>query len=290
MNALDIAQRYFDAWNRRDAPGIVAMFAEGGTYTDPTSGGTLTGNAIGEYASQLWAGFPDLSFELASVAQTGSDIVAAQWIMRGTNTGSFAGLPPTGRPVTLPGADFVTVSSGKVRSVEGYFDSRVVPEQLGLEIIVQPKSLGPFTFGSAVALQSGKETKPGAFGITEIKATGDDSRKVGDYSRQIAMELAGTSGFIGWVGITIGDRMMTVTAWENVSDIDSLRKEGTHKQALDAFMRGRVGEAGVTSVWIPSRIGGQFVRCPACQTMAFYETAEGRCRCGATLPRPRPYW
>jgi hypothetical protein len=37
MDATDVAQKYFDAWNRRDPEAIVATFAEGGTYTDPNA-------------------------------------------------------------------------------------------------------------------------------------------------------------------------------------------------------------------------------------------------------------
>jgi steroid delta-isomerase-like uncharacterized protein len=289
MNPLEVANHYFDAWNRRDASAIVATFADGGTYSDPASG-TLTGSAIGSYASQLWATFPDLRFEIVSAAQTAPDAAAAQWVMRGTDTGGFAGLPPTGKSVTLPGSDFLTFSSGKVRSVQGYFDSRAIPDQLGLQIVVQPRSVGPFSFGTVVAVQSGKESRPGAFSITELKAAPDEVEKISEYSRQIGTELGGIAGFIGWVGITIGDRMMTVTAWEDISNIEKLRGEGTHKQALDAFMQGRVGEGGYTSVWTPSRINPQRVRCPECRTMTAYEKAQGQCACGATLPRPRPYW
>jgi predicted ester cyclase len=46
----------------------------------------------------LWAAFPDLSFEVASAGEAGPGLVAAQWIMRGTNLGSMMGLPPTGSP------------------------------------------------------------------------------------------------------------------------------------------------------------------------------------------------
>jgi hypothetical protein len=38
MSALEVAQEYFNAWNRRDPAGIVATFMEGGTYNDPASG------------------------------------------------------------------------------------------------------------------------------------------------------------------------------------------------------------------------------------------------------------
>lgn len=42
---MEIAQQYFDAWNRRDAAAIMAAFSEDGTYADPVSG-ALSGRAI----------------------------------------------------------------------------------------------------------------------------------------------------------------------------------------------------------------------------------------------------
>ena len=46
--------------------------------------------------------------------------------------------------VTVSGADFIHVTGGKnqepkIQTVDGYFDSRAVPEQLGLQVLVQPK-------------------------------------------------------------------------------------------------------------------------------------------------------
>ncbi len=32
MNPMQVAERHFDAWKRRDADAIVASFASGGTY------------------------------------------------------------------------------------------------------------------------------------------------------------------------------------------------------------------------------------------------------------------
>jgi len=91
LNNIDVANQYFDAWNNHDSNAIVATFADGGTYSDPASGGELTGPAIGGYASGLFAGFPDLTFDIVSVASTGEDSVSAQWVMKGTNSGDFAG-------------------------------------------------------------------------------------------------------------------------------------------------------------------------------------------------------
>ena len=138
-NPLQIARRYFDAWNRRDASAIVETFADGGTYTDPTTTGALSGEAIVAHAQGIWAAFPDLSFDLVSVSQNDEGLVAVEWLMKGTNTGSMMGSPPTGLEVTLPGADFIRVEGDKIRSAQGYFDSAAVPRALGLDVIVQPK-------------------------------------------------------------------------------------------------------------------------------------------------------
>ncbi len=87
MNTLDVARKYFEAWNSRDPSAIVATFAEGGTYTDPASGGALTGQALAEYTGGLFSAFPDLSFDVVSVgfnividemAHVGFGVVALQ--------------------------------------------------------------------------------------------------------------------------------------------------------------------------------------------------------------------
>ena len=57
MNPLDVAQTYFDAWNQRDPAAIIATFAEGGTYSDPTVP-ALTGSALATHAGGLFAAFP----------------------------------------------------------------------------------------------------------------------------------------------------------------------------------------------------------------------------------------
>ena len=141
MQAMQVAQCYFDAWNRRDAEAIVATFGKGGTYSDPSAGEGLVGEAIAAYAKNMWSAFPDLVFDIRSIGHTEEGIVAAQWLMRGTNTGSFRGLPPTGRAVVLTGADFIHVEGDRIHSVQGYFDTRVVPEQLGLQVLIQPHAL-----------------------------------------------------------------------------------------------------------------------------------------------------
>jgi hypothetical protein len=70
MQAMQVARCYFDAWNRRDAEAIVATFVKGGTYTDPSAGEGLVGEAIATYAKTMWSAFPDLVFDIGTVGHT----------------------------------------------------------------------------------------------------------------------------------------------------------------------------------------------------------------------------
>ena len=97
--ALD---RYFDAWNSHDPEQVVAALTDGGTYEDPTTGGPLSGDALAASVAGVYAGFPDVHFEIESVATTGDDTAAAQWRMLGTNTGPLPGGPATGGRSTCP--------------------------------------------------------------------------------------------------------------------------------------------------------------------------------------------
>jgi len=291
MDALQCAQQYFDAWNRRDAAAVLATFTADGTYCDPASGGRLQGEALAGYMNGLWAAFPDLSFEIASAGVAGPDLVAAQWIMHGTNTGPMMGLPPTGKSVTVSGADFIRVSGGRIQTVDGYFDSRAVPEQLGLQVLVQPKQLGPFAFGNGTRAWGGKNVKPGAFSITVLEGRSpEETRVVEQQSAPIVGEMMSMHGFLGWVGVTVGPRMMTISAWESAKDPRQMLAGGAHADAMKKFFGTELAAGGFTSVWVPDRINTRWVRCGACHRMADHERSAGTCSCGAKLPEPLAYW
>ena len=133
MNAIEVVKRYSEAWNRHDADAIVALFVGAGTYSNPVAGQGLTGQAIADFAKWVFAAFPDASFEIVSIGDTGEGLVAWQWLARATNTGPLAdGNPPTGRSLTLPGASFTQVEGDKIRSEQAYHDRKTMDEQLGL--------------------------------------------------------------------------------------------------------------------------------------------------------------
>lgn len=239
----------------------------------------------------LWSAFPDLSFEIVSEGLAGENLVAAQWIMRGTNTGSMMGLPATGKSVTVSGADFIRVAGDKIQTVDGYFDTRAVPEQLGLQVLVQPKEIGPFAFGNATRASNAKNIQPGAFSITVLESrSSEETRVVEQQSSSIVGEMMSMNGFLAWVGVTVGSRMMTISAWESAKDPRQLLTGGSHADAMKRFFGMELTSGGFTSVWVPDRINTRWVRCVSCGRMSDHERSAGMCACGKKLPDPLAYW
>ncbi|MGH8501559.1 MAG: ester cyclase [Gammaproteobacteria bacterium] len=289
------AQDYFDAWNRRDAAGIVACFTGSGAYCDPTAGDNLRGGQIAAYATGLWTAFPDLRFEVGRIAATGDGVLAAEWRMLGTNTGAFNGLPPAGRTVDLPGVDIMEPDGNKLASVTGYFDSRAVPEQLGLKVNVQPQRLGPFAFGSSTYVQSGNLSRPGALSTTCLMARSDEeTNAIREQGREVLKEMLKLPGFISALTATGGDRMFTVAAWESPEHSRAMYSSASHahKHAMTRFFQAEngLGDGGITSVWSPLHTNAFWRRCADCGHMFDCAGGTGACACGAPPPAPVPYW
>lgn len=290
MTALDAARRYLDAWNARDADAVVASLAPDGTYQDPTTGGPISGAALKANVEGLCAAFPDLAFEVVSKAETGDGRVAAEWIMRGTNTGSLRGLPPTGKTIALPGSDFIETRDGLVSKVQGYFDAGTMMRQLGLMVLVQPCTAGPFTFGSSIAVQSGNTAPPAAFSITQLEVDGEEmAEEVRGYSRRILPEMLQDPKCIGATLAKVGNRMLTISAWTDAQAPADFMRKGVHGEAMKPFFQGDLGLSAYTSVWTPERINPYWVRCGACGKMSKHAPGTA-CRCGAPLPDHPPYW
>jgi steroid delta-isomerase-like uncharacterized protein len=248
MTIPRVVRHYFDAWNRRHRQ----LFHHQRYLLEPRAGQHLQGEAIAAYASRLWTAFPDLHFGLGRIAATADGVFAAEWRMRGTNTGAFRGLPPTGRTVDMPGVDIIELDGDKLSSVTGYFDSRAVPEQLGLKVNVQPERIGPFAFGTSTYVQSGNLAKPGAFSITWLMPRSEEEvNTVREQARGVLKDMLKMPGFISALTATVAGRIFTITAWETTEHPRALYRGGAHKQAMTRFFEIRDGwsDGGLTSVW-----------------------------------------
>jgi steroid delta-isomerase-like uncharacterized protein len=286
MDAIALCRRYFDGWMRRDAGAVLDTLAPDGRYEDPTTPGPLAGEALRGYMQALWAAFPDLGFELGPVHRVGEAQVHAQWTMVGTNTGSLRGLPPTGRAVRVPGIDLIDCSGEGIRRVVGYFDSALLPRQLGLDVIVQPKEIGPFAFGTASVVRPGRPAAAAAIGVTELLVRDEAAlSEVRDLTRRIVAEELPQPGFLQFTGAVVGRRATTLSMWDSPTSLHAAMAQGVHREAVRRFQE--LADAGVTSVWARAPGGVYLQRCAGCGRMNRRTERVGPCAgCGAELASP----
>ena len=128
----------YAAWNAHDADAVAAVFAPDAEIVDVASGTVTRGRAaIRDTAVARFTGFPDFSLEkvflVIDVDTEGVGANADRWIMRGTHTGAFMALAPTGRAVEVQGATFSEFTAdGLVTRDTHYIDLPALLGQLGL--------------------------------------------------------------------------------------------------------------------------------------------------------------
>jgi steroid delta-isomerase-like uncharacterized protein len=131
METPQIVRSYVEAWSNADVDSCISPFGSDGTYYDPTILEPALAPDLKEQWTAFFSAFPDLKFETVGLYPVSENVWAWRWIGRGTNTGSFAGAPPTGKKMELPGCEFIEVRSGRIFSVVGYFDRLTLLSQLG---------------------------------------------------------------------------------------------------------------------------------------------------------------
>jgi steroid delta-isomerase-like uncharacterized protein len=278
---------YFNGWNAHDCDAISASFTTDGIYSDAAVG-EVPGKKPEIFAEHLWQAFPDLNFEIISYAEVSANRVIAEWVMRGTNTGSLNGLPPSSKTISLKGIDVIEVGADGIQSVTGYFDTKAVPIQLGLNVIVQPSTIGPFAFGTSASLQTGNKAKPGAFSITTIWNDTIQSAEIQSRARDTMKDMMGMEGFIGITTARIEGRGITITAWEKPENVAQIMASPAHKEAMKQFYTNNLSNGAYTSVWIPHHINPMKVRCAECNKMN--DATQGICECGGKLPEAPAYF
>jgi steroid delta-isomerase-like uncharacterized protein len=110
----DILRRFYaEFWNAGNADAIDALVAD--DFVDHQAvPGMPTGKAGFADLIRLWhTGFPDMSETVEDLIAEG-DRVVGRFTFRGTHTGEFMGIPPTGRKVSMTGIDIVRIRDGQI--------------------------------------------------------------------------------------------------------------------------------------------------------------------------------
>jgi steroid delta-isomerase-like uncharacterized protein len=83
------------------------------------------------FARAFYAAFPDVRHNFEEIFADG-DRVAVRFVLRGTHSGSFYGIPATGRPVTIAAHVLMQVKDGRVARLFGIFDEAGMLRQIGV--------------------------------------------------------------------------------------------------------------------------------------------------------------
>jgi predicted ester cyclase len=81
------------------------------------------------FARAFYQAFPDIHHEIVEEFAAG-DRVAVRFILHGTHTGQFYGMPPTGKHVDIPANVLMHVADGRVTKLFGVFDEAGMMRQL----------------------------------------------------------------------------------------------------------------------------------------------------------------
>ncbi len=142
----NVARRYFEALGAHDLNAAVACWRPGGVDRLVGSQDLVAPEGIRTYFSELFAAFPDFSFEILQELADGPH-TAIRWRARATfaGPGRFQGIAPNGARMQLEGCDVVTASDGLIDHLDAYIDSGDIARQLGLLPRLQSKAQARLT-------------------------------------------------------------------------------------------------------------------------------------------------
>ena len=124
-----VAQRFLDElWNRSNFELVDQLLAS--DYNGHSSTVIRGPDGAKAFVPRLRNGFPNFQFSILDQIAEG-DKVASRWTIRGTHTGEFQGIPPSGKQIEMTGITIFRLANGKL--VEGWTNEDVfgMLQQLG---------------------------------------------------------------------------------------------------------------------------------------------------------------
>ena len=127
-----LVRRYLELWESSNP--LLAKEILTADFVDHTHPQQEPGpEAVIQETTSFREAFPDVRITIEHMLAE-KDLVAFHFTAQGTHLGTFADYPPTGRKVTLIGADFVRIEDGKIAELWGYQDTLSWLLQLGMQL------------------------------------------------------------------------------------------------------------------------------------------------------------
>lgn len=131
----ELSRRILDeVWNKRNMNAIDELVDPNLAFHDPMAPQSASGiESYKMFVQANLTAFPDLRLTVESSIAEG-EMVATRWTATGTHSGNLAGIPATGRKVTITGISFSRVVNGKFVESWGSWDRLGMFQQLGMTL------------------------------------------------------------------------------------------------------------------------------------------------------------
>jgi steroid delta-isomerase-like uncharacterized protein len=134
MNNLEsnkaIARRFNDLFDAQDVEGCLALLASDMKGYATGAPGPMDRDSFVKLGQQFMAAFTNTKHTYLSQIAEGDKVATyAKW--RATNSGSFNGIPPSGKTIEMEIFVLDTIRDGKIVEHRGYFDVMAMMTQIG---------------------------------------------------------------------------------------------------------------------------------------------------------------
>ena len=134
QNKATVHRFYEEVWNKGNVDFSYEVFADDYVRHDLRPTKALPGpEGQRKIAADFRAAFPDLEWTVDLILGEG-DLVVGRWTARGTNTGPWGSVEPTGKTARFSGVNIFRFANGKVVEIWNHRDDLGLREQLGAPI------------------------------------------------------------------------------------------------------------------------------------------------------------
>jgi len=127
--AKEAVRRYLESYNTQQLSAVMAFVHPDHRYNPPGGGQAMNRDEREADERFFFSAFSDIESVVEEQIAEG-DRVASRITMRCTQTGSYQGLPATGRRITIAFIDFARVRDGKILEEWAEFDMMGILRQL----------------------------------------------------------------------------------------------------------------------------------------------------------------
>lgn len=136
---IKTAEEHLEAEAKRELDRLLGTLEEDSVYEESLLEKPVQGKAaIAQYYEDLWRAFPDFTY-IVTNRVADEESVIYEMTFRGTHSGPFRGIPPTGRSGETKGVIVFPMRNGKALGERIYLDGFSLLTQLG--VLPHPESI-----------------------------------------------------------------------------------------------------------------------------------------------------